>query len=184
MSRTALAAGLLLALATGGCGLVRPAGPSEASGGRPDGVTASAPAGRTPSPVPSCPPPAGRQPAGCVTMPSWEEQHAGNRAYRQRVPMSPDVAAAADAVAGALRGRLAALRERARYGEPHVGRAVRAVAPQGTNVVIRPVGARSGVVFAIELAGGCVTGFHDERASEVEVGGYVSDGGCLTAPGH
>ncbi|RBQ14033.1 hypothetical protein DP939_42940 [Spongiactinospora rosea] len=87
-------------------------------------------------------------------------------------------------MAEALRGGLADLRERRLYGEVHVAKVVRAVAPPGTNVVIRAGGARSAVVFAIELPGGCVTGFYDERESEVEVGGYISDGGCLAAPGH
>lgn len=91
---------------------------------------------------------------------------------------------AASPVAEALRVRLAGLREKALYGQVYVEEAVRAMAPAKTNVVIRPVDARTGVVFAIEMAGGCVTGFHDERDSEVEVGGYIADGGCLTAPGH
>ncbi|MFD0886003.1 hypothetical protein ACFQ08_15765 [Streptosporangium algeriense] len=119
-----------------------------------------------------------------MTMPSWEEKHADNEAYRQRVTLPPEVAAAAKPVAEALRDGFADLRERALYGEAHVAKAVRAVAPPGTNVVIRAGGAHSAVVFAIELPGGCLTGFYDERESKVEVGGYINDGGCLPAPGH
>ncbi|MER6827247.1 hypothetical protein ABT352_14790 [Streptosporangium sp. NPDC000563] len=123
-------------------------------------------------------------PAPCITMPSWEQKHADNEAYRQRGAVPPEVAAKAEPVAEALRGKFADLRERALHGEAHVAKAVRAVAPPGTNVIIRAGGARSAVVFAIELSGGCLTGFYDERESKVEVGGYINDGGCLTAPGH
>jgi hypothetical protein len=117
-------------------------------------------------------------------MPSWEQKHADNEAYRQRATLSPKAAAEAKPVAEALRGKFADLRERALHGEAHVAKAVRAVAPPGTNVIIRAGGARSAVVFAIELSGGCLTGFYDERESRVEVGGYINDGGCLAAPGH
>ncbi|WP_406315914.1 hypothetical protein OHA77_02775 [Streptosporangium sp. NBC_01639] len=149
------------------------------------GVVRSEPMAASPSPSPVlCPPAADSPPSGCVTMPSWEQRHAENKAYRQRAPMPEEGAAQAEPVAEALRVRLAGLREKALYGQVYVEEAVRAVAPAKTNVVIRPVDARTGVVFAIEMAGGCVTGFHDERDSEVEVGSYIADGGCLTAPGH
>ncbi|MFI0418561.1 hypothetical protein [Spongiactinospora sp. 9N601] len=167
---TALVAVLLLA-ALGGCGVVR------AQGGE---------SSESPSPTPLCPEAveAPGMPSPCVTMPSWEQKHAGNEAYRQRAALSAKAAAEGKPVAEALRGRFAELREGKLYGEAHVAKAVRAVAPPGRNVVIRAGGARSAVVFAIELSGGCVTGFYDERESEVEVGGYVYDGGCLAAPGH
>lgn len=123
-------------------------------------------------------------PGPCVTTPSWEQKHADNEAYRRRATLPPEAAAEAKPVAEALRDEFADLRERKLHGEAPVAEAVRAVAPPGTNVVIRAGGARSAVVFAIELPGGCLTGFYDERESKVEVGGYINDGGCLTAPGH
>jgi hypothetical protein len=165
----ALVAVLLLAILNGG-GVVRTqgAGPSV-----------------SPSPLLPCPEAAeAPMPSPCVTMPSWAQKHADNEAYRQRVAPLPEAAAEAKPVAEALRGKFADLRERALHGEAHVAKAVRAVAPPGTNVIIRAGGARSVVVFAIELSGGCLTGFYDERESKVEVGGYINDGGCLTAPGH
>ncbi|MEU8378657.1 hypothetical protein [Streptosporangium sp. NPDC048865] len=119
-----------------------------------------------------------------MTTPSWEQKHADNEAYRRRATLPPEAAAEAKPVAEALRDEFADLRERKLHGEAPVAEAVRAVAPPGTNVVIRAGGARSAVVFAIELPGGCLTGFYDERESKVEVGGYINDGGCLTAPGH
>ncbi|MFC7645564.1 hypothetical protein ACFQX6_36815 [Streptosporangium lutulentum] len=149
------------------------------------GVVRAEGAGASPSPsLLPCPAAAEVPPGDCVTMPSWEEKHADNEAYRRRAALPEKVAAEAEPVAEALHVKLAELREQSLYGEAHVGKAVRAVAPAGTNVIIRPVDARSGVVFAIEMAGGCVTGFYDERDSEVEVGGYIADGGCLTAPGN
>jgi hypothetical protein len=160
----ALVAVLLVAMANG-CGVVRAEG-----------------AGASPS-LPPCPAAVEAPPSDCVTMPSWERKHADNEAYRQRAVLPEKAAAEAEPVAAALHVKLAELREQALYGEAHVEKAVRAVAPAGTNVIIRPVDARSGVVFAIEMPGGCVTGFYDERDSEVEVGGYIADGGCLTAPG-
>jgi hypothetical protein len=164
-----LVAVLLLAVLNG-CGVVRMqgAGPSA-----------------SPSALLPCPEDAeSPMPSPCVTMPSWEQKHADNEAYRRRTTLSPETAAQAEPLAEALRGRFTDLRERDLHGEAHVGKAVRAVAPPGTNVVIRAGGARSAVVFAIELPGGCLTGFYDDRESKVEVGGYINDGGCLTAPGH
>ncbi|MFC4013292.1 hypothetical protein ACFOY2_39115 [Nonomuraea purpurea] len=165
----ALVAVLLLAILNG-CGLVR----TQEAG------TSASPSALLPCPEAAEPP----MPSPCVTMPSWEQKHADNEAYRQRATLSPEVAAEAEPVAEALRGKFADLRERNLHGEDHVAKAVRAVAPPGTNVIIRAGGARSAVVFAIELSGGCLTGFYDERESKVEVGGYINDGGCLTAPGH
>ncbi|WP_344745914.1 hypothetical protein [Streptosporangium vulgare] len=154
----ALVAVLLLAIVNG-CGVVRTqkAGPSA-----------------SPSSLLPCPEAAGLpmpMPSPCVTMPSWEQKHADNERYRQRATLSPEAAAQAKPVAEALRGKFADLRERALHGEAHVAKAIRAVAPPGTNVIIRAGGARSAVVFAIELSGGCLTGFYDERESKVEVGG-------------
>ncbi|MDF5751545.1 hypothetical protein [Spongiactinospora sp. TRM90649] len=165
----ALVAVLLLAVLNG-CGLVgaQGAGPSAS----PSALLPCPEAADSPAPGP------------CVTMPSWEQKHAGNRAYRQRHTLSPETAAAAEPVAEALRGRFAGLRERELHGEAHVAKAVRAVAPEGTHVIMRAGGARSAVEFAIALPGGCLTGFYDERESKVEVGGFINDGGCLAAPGH
>ncbi|WP_344922354.1 hypothetical protein [Streptosporangium oxazolinicum] len=161
---------MLLLAVLNGCGVVR--------------AREAAPSA-SPSPLLPCPEiTEAPMPSPCVTMPSWERKHADNEAYRQRGTLSPEAAAEAKPVAEALRGTFADLRERNLHGEAHVARAVRAVAPPGTNVVIRAGGARSAVVFAIELSGGCLTGFYDERESKVEVGGYINDGGCLTAPGH
>lgn len=166
---TAFVAVLLLAILNG-CGVVRTQGAEPSA---------------SPSVLLPCPEFAELpRPSPCVTMPSWEQKHADNETYRQRATLSPEVAAQAKPVAEALRAKFADLRERALHGEAHVAKAVRAVAPPGTNVIIRAGGARSAVVFAIELPGGCLTGFYDERESKVEVGGYVNDGGCLTAPGH
>ncbi|MGA4989724.1 hypothetical protein [Nonomuraea bangladeshensis] len=161
---------ILLSAVLGGCGEERMRGAGSSA----------SPSALRPCPEIAEPP----MPSPCVTMPSWEQKHAGNRAYRQRAALPPEVAAEAEPVAEALRDRFAGLRERKLHGEAHVAKAVRAVAPPGTNVIIRAGGARSAVVFAIELRGGCLTGFYDERESEVEVGGYINDGGCLTAPGH
>ncbi|WP_189652155.1 hypothetical protein [Nonomuraea spiralis] len=158
---------VLLSVVLNGCGVVRTLG-----------------AGPSPSPSALLPCPEAAElptPSPCVTMPSWEQKHADNKSYRQRATLSPEVAAP---VAKELRGKFADLRERELRGETHVAKAVRAVAPQGTNVIIRAGGAGSAVVFAIELRGGCVTGFYNERESKVEVGSYIKDGGCLTAPGH
>jgi len=165
----ALVAVLLLAILNG-CGVVRTQGAGQSA---------------SPSALLPCPEAAeSPMPSPCVTMPSWEQKHADNEAYRQRTRLSPEAAAEAKPVAEALRGEFADLRERALHGEAHIAKAVRAVAPPGTNVIIRAGGARSAVVFAIELSGGCLTGFYDERESKVEVEGYINDGGCLAAPGH
>ncbi|WP_436761383.1 hypothetical protein [Streptosporangium sp. V21-05] len=165
----ALVTVLLLAIVNG-CGVVRTR----------EAVPSASPSALHPCPEAAEPP----MSSPCVTMPSWERKHADNETYRQRATLSPEAAAEAKPVAEALRGEFADLRERALHGEAHVAKAVRAVAPPGTNVVIRAGGARSAVVFAIELPGGCLTGFYDERESKVEAGGYINDGGCLTAPGH
>ncbi|MFI6920587.1 hypothetical protein ACIBIZ_11605 [Nonomuraea spiralis] len=159
---------VLLSAVLNGCGVVR----TQGAGPSPSALLPCPEAAELPTPSP------------CVTMPSWEQKHADNKSYRQRATLSPEVAAEAEPVAKALRGKFADLRERELRGEAHIAKAVRAVAPQGTNVIIRAGGAGSAVVFAIELRGGCVSGFYNERESKVEVGGYIKDGGCLTAPGH
>lgn len=59
------------------------------------------------------------------------------------------------------------------------------LAPVSANVVVSDNAVRTaGVAFGIGVDGGCVFGSIHHGSLEVEVGGYVNDGGCLAEYGH
>src|SRR5689334_8474707 len=108
---------VLLSAILNGCGVVRAR----------ETAPSASPSALHPCPEAAEPP----TPSPCVTMPSWEQKHADNEAYRRRATLSPEAAAEAKPVTEALRDEFADLRERKLHGEAHVAEAVRAVAPPG-----------------------------------------------------
>jgi hypothetical protein len=49
--------------------------------------------------------------------------------------------------------------------------------------VTRP-GDHGGVTFIVETDDGCISGSVAAGAVDVQVGGYIRDGGCIAATGH
>ena len=105
-----------------------------------------------------------------------------NLAYADRVPFAGD-RAAASAIAERTRTALAPLA--GVRPSPSPDQVAEALAPVSPNVAVSDNAVRmAGAAFAIEVDGGCVFGSVYDGAIEVEIGGYVNDGGCLAEYAH
>lgn len=105
-----------------------------------------------------------------------------NLAYADRVAFSGD-RAAASTIAERVRAALAPLA--GARPSPSPDQVADALAPVSRNVVVSDNAVRTaGAAFGIEVDGGCVFGSVYGGAIEVEIGGYVNDGGCLAEYGH
>lgn len=160
-----VAAFLLSGLVMAGCGS-RAANP-----------TAAKPSATTTNP---CLPNGSCQPA------SFEELNRVNRRYADRMPFSGD-SAKAEEFAARVRQNLSPLADSDAYAPPieDVRRAVVAALPPNTSVgVTTSAFGLPGTAFGADVAGGCVFGSISQRTLNVEVGGYVNDGGCVALLGH
>jgi hypothetical protein len=102
--------------------------------------------------------------------------------YADRIPFSGDRAAATAMVerTGTALAPLAEVRP-----SPSPQQVAEALAPVSPNVVVSDNAVRTaGTAFGVEVDGGCVFGSVYDGAIEVEIGGYVNDGGCLAEYGH
>jgi hypothetical protein len=91
--------------------------------------------------------------------------------------------AAADAVAGEVRAALGPVAGVLPAPSPEQVR--QALAPWEPGVTLSTDAVRtSGTAFAVSVDGGCVFGSVHDGVVDVEVGGYVNDGGCLASYGH
>lgn len=114
--------------------------------------------------------------------PSWQEQHDLNMRYADRYEFEGDLDAAeatAAEVEAALRSLVAAEIDPT---EEQVADALRQFSEDVT-VSSNAVEA-SGIGFGIQVAGGCVFGDLRSGTIDVEVGGFIHDGGCLALYAH
>lgn len=116
----------------------------------------------------------------CGTPP--EVLREANLSYADRLDFSGDLEAA-NAIAEQARTALAPLAGILPYPSPD--KVKEALAPVSADVTTMDNAVRtSGAAFGIAIEGGCVFGTVYDGEIEVEVGGYVNDGGCLAAYGH
>jgi hypothetical protein len=106
-----------------------------------------------------------------------------NLDYADRLDFTGDIDAAG-AVADQVRAALAPLAATPAPG-PTPDQVRAALAPVGTDVEVSDIAVRTaGTAFGIAVDGGCVFGSVHDGTVDVEVGGYVDDGGCLAEYGH
>ena len=116
----------------------------------------------------------------CGTSP--EELREANLAYADRLDFTGDLDAANLVVE---RARTALAPIAGVLPQPSVEEVQAALAPVSPDVAVIDNAVRTaGTAFGIGVDGGCVFGSVHDGAVEVEVGGYVNDGGCLAAYGH
>ena len=113
---------------------------------------------------------------------SPEELREMNLAYADRLEFTGDLDAA-NAVAEQARTALAPIA--GVLPQPSVEQVREALAPVSADVSVIDNAVRTaGTAFGIGVDGGCVFGTVHSGTVEVEIGGYVNDGGCLAAYGH
>jgi hypothetical protein len=111
-----------------------------------------------------------------------EELRETNLAYADRMAFTGDLAAAT-AIADQARTALGPLADV--QPPPTPDQVVHALATIDPHVVVSDNAVRAaGAAFAIEVGGGCVFGSVYDGAVDVEIGGYINDGGCLAVYGH
>lgn len=133
----------------------------------------------TVTPTVACPEVDGHElPPECAP---YDPEHAmeQNELYRKRMELSAEATSAAEAAAGPLRTALEDLR--ASGGEITVDTVSQAITD--AELPLPQVREDHGsVLFGVAgPEGGCVFGSVTADAVSVEVGGYIMDGGCLTA---
>ncbi|SDP94025.1 hypothetical protein SAMN04487905_11575 [Actinopolyspora xinjiangensis] len=164
-------------LATLACGLVLT---SCGATHTPGTLHETTPPASTPSPAPSSETIAQAEPSH-VPDPrtDWQREHAGNHAYRERYPLTPEQQRQADRITAALRPQLRNLAEkenpdieRTRHALRHVGLTPREVTTT-----------QDGLGFRAEADGICVTGQIDEDHVSLHTQGPSLDGGCAEPDG-
>jgi hypothetical protein len=111
-----------------------------------------------------------------------EELRETNLAYADRMVFTGDLAAAT-AIADQARTALGPLADV--QPPPTPDQVADALAAFDHHVVVSDNAVRTGgAAFAIDVGGGCVFGSVYDGAVDVEIGGYVNDGGCLAVYGH
>jgi hypothetical protein len=114
--------------------------------------------------------------------PTPEQLREMNLAYADRLPFGGDPEAAA-VVADDVRTALAPLA--GALPAPAPDQVQEALARWAPGVVVSTNAVRTaGTAFAVSVEGGCVFGSVHDGQVDVEVGGYVNDGGCLAEYGH
>ncbi|GAB3633301.1 hypothetical protein GCM10027421_26540 [Microbacterium shaanxiense] len=163
MTRTSRAWGVIaVAILLTGCA-PQPFAPGQAS---------------TPAPTVACPQVEGAElPAECAPY-DPDQAMVQNERHRDRMEMSAEAAAAAEALAAPLRQVLEELRA---SGGVSVDAVTQAIAAAGLELPqVRED--HGDVLFGVDgPEGGCVFGVVTAAAVSVEVGGYIMDGGCLPA---
>ena len=131
-------------------------------------------------PAPECISDADFETGLCGTSP--EELREMNLHYADRVEFTGDVAAATIV---ADEARLALEPLAAAFPVPSTDQVRTALLPVSDPVSVSSNAVRTaGTAFGIGVDGGCVFGSVHDGQVEVEVGGYVNDGGCLASYGH
>jgi hypothetical protein len=113
---------------------------------------------------------------------TFEEQRRLNLRYADRIDFAGDVTSAR-AVADEVRVALAPLADRRPAPAVEDVRAALAPWTPGVEVSDKAV-RRAGTAFGVPVDGGCVFGSIYEGELEVEIGGYINDGGCLGVYAH
>ncbi len=137
------------------------------------------PATASPTPTAACPEMPGTElPPQCAPY-DPDAAMAENDRYRQRLPLADEVTAAASAHLPAVRAGLESLRT---GGQALTADAVTEVLEGAGLAGVQTRAASGDVLFgATAPQGGCVYGAVTPREVTAEVGGGITDGGCLPA---
>ncbi|WP_426186970.1 hypothetical protein [Microbacterium sp. TWP3-1-2b2] len=159
--------GLVMATLLVGCAPQAPASPGEVA-------TPAA----TPTPTAACPQVEGVElPPECAPY-DPDQAMAQNERYRDRMEISAEAAAAAEALAGPLRRVIDALRTSSTISIDAVEQAIMDAGLERPQIRED----YGDVLFGVAgPEGGCVFGAVTADAVSVEVGGNIMDGGCLPA---
>jgi hypothetical protein len=150
-----------------------PGGGAASSGGGSSGTPGA-------QPPPECVSDADFETGLCGTSP--EDLREMNLDYADRMDFAGDLAAAT-LVAEDARAALEPLAPI--LPAPSTDAVHNALLPVSEHVTVSANAVRTGgTAFGIAVDGGCVFGNVNQGAVEVEVGGYVNDGGCLASYGH
>ena len=113
---------------------------------------------------------------------SFEELRKANLRYADRIDFSGDVDAA-EATAAEVRAAVEPLATKEPSATADDVRT--ALAKWGRDIQVSDNAVKTaGVAFAVAVEGGCVFGSLWNGVVEVNVGGYINDGGCLASYGH
>lgn len=116
----------------------------------------------------------------CGTSP--EELRDMNLSYADRLEFTGDIHAATNV---ATQVRLALEPLAPTVPAPSADQVAGALTAVSADVVVSTNAVRTaGIAFGLAVEGGCVFGAVHDGAVEVEIGGYVKDGGCLASYGH
>lgn len=150
----------------------------QAGAGVPTIVSSASPSA---SPSFACPIVEGQEPPdGCVPYDPQLLMDVNER-YRDHMPISAEAFAPAQTAADGVRPALEQLRANGAYSPDAVRAVLEAAGLQQVAVSNGPA-----IVYfeSTGPAGGCVFGWVNEDAVEVEVAGPIMDGGCVAATGH
>jgi hypothetical protein len=115
----------------------------------------------------------------------FQRNYEANKAFRKRRPLPDAVLAANQQCAQQVRESLELLRAGQEYDAAAITKVLSGIGL--TTVTVRPAGrldlaGYGGLLFAGWTGQACIFGEHGAKATTVNVGSMIADGGCLPAP--